>query len=179
MKAEWQYLLVERMEAPTQTQGGLFLPSTDQDPLHMVRVVSIGSGTSSQPSPTQTHTTQPIQPIYSLTHHISTGLVGESGVLTQIPNLAAGDVAVVKQPWGIGPRDELWDVSLIPPPFTHPPPFSPFPCLDCIRLTHSPTSLATTSTGPQVLLHSVTRRLEPRGAHEQQIKSTGREPLCE
>ena len=77
MKAEWQYLLVERLEPPTQTQGGLFLPSTDQDPLHMVRIVSIGSG-----------------------------LVGESGVLTQIENLKAGDVAMVKQPWGIGPRDE-------------------------------------------------------------------------
>jgi len=80
MAAEWQYLLVERLEPPTQTQGGLFLPSTDQDPLHMVRIVSIGSG-----------------------------LVGESGVLTQIQNLKAGDVAMVKQPWGIGPRDETWE----------------------------------------------------------------------
>jgi len=80
MKAEWQYLLVERLEAPTETQGGLFLPSTDQDPLHMVRIVSIGSG-----------------------------LVGESGMLTTIENLGPGDVAYVKQPWGIGPRDENWE----------------------------------------------------------------------
>jgi hypothetical protein len=29
MQAEWQYMLVERMEPPTQTTGGLFLPSND------------------------------------------------------------------------------------------------------------------------------------------------------
>ena len=34
MQAEWQYMLVERMEPPTHTSGGLFLPSSD-----MVRAV--------------------------------------------------------------------------------------------------------------------------------------------
>lgn len=29
MQAEWQYMLVERMEPPTQTSGGLFLPSNE------------------------------------------------------------------------------------------------------------------------------------------------------
>ena len=44
MKAEWQYMLVERMEPPTQTAGGLFLPSDEKDPLYVVRVVSFGAG---------------------------------------------------------------------------------------------------------------------------------------
>lgn len=30
MQAEWQYMLVERMEPPTKTSGGLFLPSNEQ-----------------------------------------------------------------------------------------------------------------------------------------------------
>lgn len=30
MQAEWQYMLVERMEPPTQTSGGLFLPSSEE-----------------------------------------------------------------------------------------------------------------------------------------------------
>lgn len=44
MKGEWQYMLVERMEPPTQTTGGLFLPSNEQDPLYVVRVCSFGEG---------------------------------------------------------------------------------------------------------------------------------------
>lgn len=39
MKGAWEYVLVERMEKPTQTSGGLFLPANDKDPLYIVRIV--------------------------------------------------------------------------------------------------------------------------------------------
>jgi co-chaperonin GroES (HSP10) len=35
---------VERLEPPQQTAGGLFLPSSDKEPLHVVRVASLGNG---------------------------------------------------------------------------------------------------------------------------------------
>jgi co-chaperonin GroES (HSP10) len=44
MKGAWEFVLVERMEPPMQTAGGLFLPSSEKEPLYVVRVVSLGDG---------------------------------------------------------------------------------------------------------------------------------------
>lgn len=44
MEGMWEYVMVERMEKPSQTQGGLFLPSSEKDPYYVVRVVSVGTG---------------------------------------------------------------------------------------------------------------------------------------
>jgi co-chaperonin GroES (HSP10) len=44
MQGMWEYVLVERMEKPSQTTGGLFLPSNEKDPYYIVRIVSLGTG---------------------------------------------------------------------------------------------------------------------------------------
>jgi len=42
--AAWEYALIERVEPPAKTAGGLFLPVNQDDPKYVVRVVSVGPG---------------------------------------------------------------------------------------------------------------------------------------
>lgn len=68
---------VERLPEPVQTTGGLFLPGQENPRRHICRVVSVGPGVE-----------------------------GESGAIATSRGLAPGDYVYVKNPWGIGAKDE-------------------------------------------------------------------------
>lgn len=122
MQAEWQYMLVERMEPPTKTSGGLFLPSNEQ--VRPVDAPPIRPSTSSlinfpsphklnrmiEPTHHHHHDDRDQDPLYVVrVVSFGEGIVGESGVLAPFQGLEVGDVAYTKQPWGIGPRDDTFD----------------------------------------------------------------------
>ncbi|CAM9895887.1 unnamed protein product [Sphacelaria rigidula] len=68
---------VERLPEEQQMTSGLFLPTKEQPRMHVCKVVSIGSGRE-----------------------------GESGHVTPNDALNVGDLVYVKDPYGIGPRDD-------------------------------------------------------------------------
>mmetsp|Transcript_18133 Transcript_18133/g.41309 ORF Transcript_18133/g.41309 Transcript_18133/m.41309 type:complete len:173 (-) Transcript_18133:554-1072(-) len=78
-KTQCQYdmVLVERIQGQPKQDSGLFIPDEDLPPLHLGRVLSVGPGFEE-----------------------------ESGILRPMPTISVGDYVVVKNPWGIGPRDE-------------------------------------------------------------------------
>ena len=79
----YDMILVERFSQPEKTDFGLFLPKVEgKDEKHLGKVISV---------PT--------------TH----GLEGEQGRLAPIAEIApykVGDVVYIKDPWGIGPKDQ-------------------------------------------------------------------------
>ncbi|KAJ8612147.1 hypothetical protein CTAYLR_002464 [Chrysophaeum taylorii] len=74
--AVYDLVYVERLPPPETSEGGLFLVVPEDPPMHLARVVSVG-----------------------------TGLEGEAGHVTP-NDLSPGDLVYLKYPWGIGPRDE-------------------------------------------------------------------------
>lgn len=76
-QALYDLIYVERLPPPEQSSGGLILVEPEDPPMHLARVISVGSG-----------------------------LEGEAGCLTENKNLDPGDLVYLKFPWGIGPRDE-------------------------------------------------------------------------
>lgn len=76
-QALYDLIYVERLPPPEQSSGGLFLIEPEDPPMHLARVISVGSG-----------------------------LEGEAGCLNENKNLEPGDLVYLKFPWGIGPRDE-------------------------------------------------------------------------
>lgn len=76
-KAVFDLVYVERLAPPDTTTGGLFLVAPEDPPLHLARVISVGSG-----------------------------MEGECGTQTENAGVSAGDVVYCKHPWGIGPKDE-------------------------------------------------------------------------
>mmetsp|Transcript_175 Transcript_175/g.217 ORF Transcript_175/g.217 Transcript_175/m.217 type:complete len:167 (+) Transcript_175:130-630(+) len=82
-KCIYDMILVERFSQPEKTDFGLFLPKVEgKDEKHLGKVLSV-----------------------PLTH----GLEGEQGRLAPITEIAPykiGDVIYIKDPWGIGPKDQ-------------------------------------------------------------------------
>mmetsp|Transcript_2321 Transcript_2321/g.3039 ORF Transcript_2321/g.3039 Transcript_2321/m.3039 type:complete len:150 (+) Transcript_2321:2-451(+) len=76
-EALYDLVYVERISPPEQTSSGLFLPVKEDPPMHLAKVISVG-----------------------------TGLEGESGCRTQNKGIKPGDYVYTKFPWGIGPKDE-------------------------------------------------------------------------
>eukprot|EP00630_Chrysocystis_fragilis_P006628 CAMPEP_0197386930 /NCGR_PEP_ID=MMETSP1165-20131217/197_1 /TAXON_ID=284809 /ORGANISM="Chrysocystis fragilis, Strain CCMP3189" /LENGTH=150 /DNA_ID=CAMNT_0042912207 /DNA_START=18 /DNA_END=470 /DNA_ORIENTATION=+ len=76
-EAIYDLIYVERLPPAEKTAGGLILLAPEDPPMHLARVVSVG-----------------------------TGQEGEAGQVTSNRNIAAGDLVYLKFPWGIGPRDE-------------------------------------------------------------------------
>jgi co-chaperonin GroES (HSP10) len=70
-------VLVERIQPPESTDSGLFTGSEEQPRLHIGRVLSKGPGEES-----------------------------ESGLVLPMPDIEVGETVVLKNPWGIGPKDE-------------------------------------------------------------------------
>lgn len=70
-------VLVERLQPPVETDTGLYKGAEEQPKLHVARVLSVGAGREE-----------------------------ENGVLAAMPDVGVGDTVVVKNPWGIGPKDE-------------------------------------------------------------------------
>lgn len=79
----YDMILVERYSQPEKTDFGLFLPKVEgKDEKHLGRVVSVPK---------------------------SHGLEGEQGRVAPISEIApykVGDVVYIKDPWGIGPKDQ-------------------------------------------------------------------------
>lgn len=79
----YDMILVERLSQPEKTDFGLFLPKVEgKDEKHLGKVLSI---------PT------------------SHGLEGEQGRVAPIAEIApfkVGDIVYIKDPWGIGPKDQ-------------------------------------------------------------------------
>ncbi|GMH63748.1 hypothetical protein TrRE_jg12513 [Triparma retinervis] len=76
-KTLYDMVLVERIQPPETTDTGLFKPEEEQPKLHLAKVLSVGPGREE-----------------------------ENGILAAMPTIAVGDTVVVKNPWGIGPKDE-------------------------------------------------------------------------
>jgi co-chaperonin GroES (HSP10) len=70
-------VLVERLQPPVETDTGLYKGQEEQPKLHICRVLSVGSGREE-----------------------------ENGIIASMPDIKVGDTVVVKNPWGIGPKDE-------------------------------------------------------------------------
>jgi co-chaperonin GroES (HSP10) len=81
--AIYDMILVERFHAPTKTKAGLFLPKVEgKDEKHIAKIISM---------PT------------------SHGLESEQGRVQGLEEIAPyklGDVVFVRDPWGIGPKDQ-------------------------------------------------------------------------
>lgn len=79
----YDMILVERFSQPEKTDFGLFLPKVEgKDEKHLGKVVSVP---------------------------LSHGLEGEQGRVAPIAEIApykVGDVVYIKDPWGIGPKDQ-------------------------------------------------------------------------
>lgn len=77
--AMYDMIYVERLNENQQSAGGVFIPklSTSNSDLHMARVVSVGDGRE-----------------------------GENGLKTSVGEFKKGDIVFLRNPWGIGPRDE-------------------------------------------------------------------------
>lgn len=79
----YDMILVERFSQPEKTDFGLFLPKVEgKDEKHLGMVVSVP---------------------------LSHGLEGEQGRVAPIAEIApykVGDVVYIKDPWGIGPKDQ-------------------------------------------------------------------------
>jgi co-chaperonin GroES (HSP10) len=82
-KCIYDMILVERFSQPEKTDFGLFLPKTEgKDAKHLGKVLSVPA---------------------------AHGLEGEQGRLAPISEIAPykiGDVVYIKDPWGIGPKDQ-------------------------------------------------------------------------
>jgi co-chaperonin GroES (HSP10) len=65
------------LQPPETTDTGLYKPEEEQPKLHLAKVLSVGPGREE-----------------------------ENGILAAMPTIAVGDTVVVKNPWGIGPKDE-------------------------------------------------------------------------
>lgn len=76
-EAIYDLVYVERLPPPETSAGGLILLAPEDPPMHLARVISVGSG-----------------------------LEGEAGCVTPNKDLAPGDLVYLKFPWGIGPKDE-------------------------------------------------------------------------
>ena len=76
-KCQYDMVLVERLQPPVETDTGLYKGAEEQPKLHVARVLSVGAGREE-----------------------------ENGVLAAMPDVGVGDTVVVKNPWGIGPKDE-------------------------------------------------------------------------
>ena len=70
-------VLVERLQPPVETDTGLYKGQEEQPKLHIAKVLSCGPGREE-----------------------------ENGVRGSMPDVQPGDTVVVKNPWGIGPKDE-------------------------------------------------------------------------
>lgn len=68
---------VERLPEAQQMSSGLFLPGKENPRMHVCKVVSIGQGRE-----------------------------GESGTQLENSGISVGDLVYVKDPWGIGPKDD-------------------------------------------------------------------------
>ena len=83
----YDMILVERYSQPEKTDFGLFLPKVEgKDEKHLGKVISVP------------------------TNH---GLEGEQGRVAPIAEIApykVGDVVYIKDPWGIGPKDQEFGV---------------------------------------------------------------------
>ncbi|GMH69988.1 hypothetical protein TrVE_jg2334 [Triparma verrucosa] len=73
----YDMVLVERLQPPVETDTGLYKGQEEQPKLHICRVLSVGSGREE-----------------------------ENGIIASMPDIKVGDTVVVKNPWGIGPKDE-------------------------------------------------------------------------
>ena len=76
-KCLYDMVLVERTQQDEETDSGLFKPKEEQPKLHIATVLSVGPGREE-----------------------------ENGIVQPMPDIKAGDTVVVKNPWGIGPKDE-------------------------------------------------------------------------
>ena len=76
-KTIYDMVLVERIPPPPATETGLYKPEEEQPKLHLAKVLSVGPGREE-----------------------------ENGILASMPAISEGDTVVVKNPWGIGPKDE-------------------------------------------------------------------------
>ena len=76
-KALYDMVLVERIQKPKELDSGLVMPDDKQPKLHVARVLSVGPGREE-----------------------------ENGRRTPIEGIEEGMLVVVKNPWGIGPKDE-------------------------------------------------------------------------
>mmetsp|Transcript_44272 Transcript_44272/g.86893 ORF Transcript_44272/g.86893 Transcript_44272/m.86893 type:complete len:175 (+) Transcript_44272:42-566(+) len=76
-RCQYDMVLVERIQGKPATASGLFVPDEDLPALHLAKVLSVGPG-----------------------------MQQESGIITRMPDIKSGDYVIVKNPWGIGPRDE-------------------------------------------------------------------------
>mmetsp|Transcript_26343 Transcript_26343/g.40802 ORF Transcript_26343/g.40802 Transcript_26343/m.40802 type:complete len:162 (-) Transcript_26343:250-735(-) len=74
---KYDMVLVERIQGKPKTSSGLYVPEQELPRLHLARVLSMGPGREE-----------------------------ENGMITAMPNFKVGDVVVLKDPWGIGPKDE-------------------------------------------------------------------------
>eukprot|EP00638_Chattonella_subsalsa_P010163 CAMPEP_0117757768 /NCGR_PEP_ID=MMETSP0947-20121206/14941_1 /TAXON_ID=44440 /ORGANISM="Chattonella subsalsa, Strain CCMP2191" /LENGTH=148 /DNA_ID=CAMNT_0005577751 /DNA_START=241 /DNA_END=687 /DNA_ORIENTATION=+ len=72
-----EMVYVERLPEPKKTSVGLFLPGSEFPKMHICRVISVGEGSR-----------------------------GESGALSANRDLQPGDYVYVKNPFGIGPKDD-------------------------------------------------------------------------
>lgn len=72
-----EMVLVERIQGKPKTKGGLVLPDEQQPRLHLGQVLSMGPGKEE-----------------------------ENGRLVPMPDIKIGDYVILKNPWGIGPKDE-------------------------------------------------------------------------
>ncbi|CAN0441877.1 unnamed protein product, partial [Discosporangium mesarthrocarpum] len=76
-RALYDMVYVERLPEEQQMSSGLFLPTKENPRMHVCKVVSLGHGRE-----------------------------GESGHITPNASLKPGDLVYVKDPFGIGPRDD-------------------------------------------------------------------------
>ncbi|KAG5191883.1 hypothetical protein JKP88DRAFT_274868 [Tribonema minus] len=76
-QALYDMVYVERLPEAQQMTSGLFLPGKENPRMHVCKIVSLGQGRE-----------------------------GESGTLVENAGLKPGDLVYVKDPWGIGPKDD-------------------------------------------------------------------------
>eukprot|EP00612_Vaucheria_litorea_P000592 CAMPEP_0171459054 /NCGR_PEP_ID=MMETSP0945-20130129/4487_1 /TAXON_ID=109269 /ORGANISM="Vaucheria litorea, Strain CCMP2940" /LENGTH=147 /DNA_ID=CAMNT_0011984987 /DNA_START=124 /DNA_END=567 /DNA_ORIENTATION=- len=76
-QALYDMVYVERLPEAQKMTSGLFLPSKTNPKMHVCKVVSMGPGRE-----------------------------GESGNLVPNSGIKPGDLVYVKDPWGIGPKDD-------------------------------------------------------------------------
>jgi co-chaperonin GroES (HSP10) len=76
-QALYDLVYVERIKPPETSAGGLFLVAPEDPPMHLAKVVSVGTGGQ-----------------------------GNSGLVVENAGLEPGDLVYCKHPWGIGPKDE-------------------------------------------------------------------------
>ncbi|CAN0211932.1 unnamed protein product [Phaeothamnion confervicola] len=76
-QALYDLVYVERIPEEAKMSSGLLLPGKENPRMHVCKVISIGSGRE-----------------------------GESGIVVPNAGIQPGDLVYVKDPWGIGPRDD-------------------------------------------------------------------------